>query len=404
MIKRITTFLLIGVLILSTFFIRANALEMQPETEKVTKFIKDNKGKYPLAYELTLSGVKENPSKGQYGAVDNFVYLAKALRGMGLSPAAAGGLCGNAHVECFMNPVLLEGGRSMEYIMQGNGRGMGYFQWSNVSDKKAMIALANKMGKPWGDREVQLAYLKKTTFDAGAPMAPFATKRIRTYKHIYSQFKDEPFSSIDEFKKTDDAERAAVIFCGNWEICNANVGNIPKRVRAAKEYAEIIAACIDGSTSIKESKEISGKLTKIADDASLEELMLSKGVKGYQEYVTDKLATLDSLSKREQYNAAVIRGGISKGDVSERLRSVRFTLSVVGWVVFIWGFISLICWLMTRRDSLIAEKLLNILLFKRGTRSKMTLLACGLMMGIGVFALSGGLFLCIVSILNNILY
>lgn len=407
MFKKMLRFLLTFVLVFSTFLIRAQAFETQPETEKVIKFVQDNKDKYPTVYALHASGIKDDPSKDQHSAMDNFVYLAKALRGMGFSPASAGGICGNAHVECSMNPAALENGRSLDYILAAPGRGLGYFQWSEVADKQAIKAMGEKMKKSWADRDVQLAFFKAITVEKNHPRsrAHFCkTKITGRYLPIYSKFKHEPFKSTDEMLKSDDAERVAILFSANWEVCNAEIGAIPTRVKAAKEYAEIIAACIDGSTSLKDGKDISDKLTKIADDASLEELMLSKGVKEYQEYLTDKLASYDSLSSEEKYNAAVIRGGISKGDVSDKLRNVRTILSVLGWIVFLWGFIGVICWLMANRDSLIAETLLKIILVRRGTKSKMTLLACVLMMAIGVFALSGGLFFCLVKILNSILY
>lgn len=406
MFKKMLRFLLTFVLVFSTFLIRAQAFETQPETEKVIKYVQDNKDKYPTVYSLHTSGTKDDPSKNQHSAMDNFVYLAKALRGMGFSPASAGGICGNAHVECSMNPAALENGRSLEYILSAPARGLGYFQWSDMADKQAIKAMGDKMGKTWADRDVQLAYFKAITVDKGhaRSRASFCLRKPSSYMDVYGKFKHEPFGSTDEMLKSDDAERVAILFSANWEVCDAHKGAIPTRVKAAKEYAEIIAACIDGSTSLKDGKDISNKLTKLADDASLEELMLSKGVKEYQEYLTDKLASYDALSSEEKYNAAVIKEGISKGDVSDKLRNVRTILSVLGWITFLWGFIGVICWLMANRDSLIAETLLKIILVRRGTKSKMTLLACVLMMAIGVFALSGGLFFCLVKILNSILY
>lgn len=380
-LKRLLVFVVALSLFLGYFSSLVVRAEEQPETTKIIEFMKEKGEKEtPLVYKTYRWGVKE--------AMDNMVVLLKTLMGMGLTPEAASAIAGNVKHESNFDSSCLEDGLSYEEVARRNDRGLGYFQWTDFKRKNAFLDFAKKLGKPWTDREVQLAYFYEETLSEKPTQGSWFATRQKLYPDVYNKFRCEPFNTIEEFKTTTDIERATVIFARNWERPNARVAQIGNRVKSAEEINKLISMFIDSKTIKTTSKKQVDNLNKLRTDASVEELQMARGVKMYQESVLTQVQNVE-LTNEESLNSTKIKQGSENSSKSKDYREIRAYISLLGWIIVSWGIFALIVWLMARRDSLIAVHLIKLVLINKGTNGLGGLYACIGLIITGLFILSG---------------
>lgn len=362
----------------------------QPETAKVIQFIEEKgQDEAPWMWKRWKYGVPQ--------AIDNWVVFVKTLMGMGLSPQATSAVAGNVEAESGFDSGLLESGLSYEEVASIGDRGLGYFQWTDHGRKGAFLRFAKENGKPWQDREVQLAYFwEETLKDDNTQGSWWATKHT-SYQDVYSQYRHTPYESKEEFMNETDIERATIIFARNWERPNAYLAHFDRRLGVANESFKLIQMFID-TTNLKNSESVK-LVNKYRTDASVEELQLAEGVKMHQDSVLVQVMS-DTLTEEERFVGSQIKKGISLNTNNRDLTVVSRYVSLLGWLAFGWGFVALIVWVMAYNDSLIAQKVIKILLFNKGTSKLSGLWACLGLLGVGLFVLSGLFFKVLLNILG----
>ena len=387
--KIIIFFLAMAISLCIPIHARADQSKWDKDTQKVIDYLKkDGEKKNPVLWGCWKYGVKD--------AIDNWVVFIKTVMGMGLSPQAASAIAGNVYAESGFDSGTLENGLSYEEVVSRGDRGIGYFQWTDFERKNAFLDFAKKNGKPWQDREIQIAYFWEETLKDKPTQGEWWAAKNTKYKDIYAKYRCEPYATKEEFMKDTDIERATVLFARNWERPNANVAHFERRIGFAKDSYEVLTKLLDVS-NLSKSNSV-GLVNKYRTDASVEELQMARGVKMFQNSVLMQIQT-DTLTNEERFGGQQIHSGVKRNEEDKKFKTVAEVVGSCGWVLVAWGITSLIVWLMAHNNSLVAQKAIKILLFNKGSEKISGLYASLALLVGGVFVVSGLFFRVMVGII-----
>lgn len=368
--------------------VSAEEIEPQPETAKVTEYLKE----YGEKEAKWMWGMYKWSTPN---AVDNWVVFIKTLIGMGLSPQTASAIAGNVYAESSFDSGTLENGLSYDEVVSRGDRGLGYFQWTDHGRKNAFLDFAKKNGKPWTDREIQLAYFWEETLRENPTQGEWWSKKHTSYEHVYSQYRCKPYATKEEFMQDTDIERATVLFARNWERPNANVAHFDRRIGFAEDSFKVLQKFIK-TNDLSTSKTV-GLVNKYRNDASVEELQMAHGVKMFQDSVLMQIQA-DNLTDSERFVGSQIKKGIQTTSDDRQYATVSSYVSLVGWVLFGWGIIAVIIWVMAHNDSLVAQKAIKLILLNKGSPQMVGLYASIGLILVGLFILSGLFFKILIGI------
>lgn len=138
------------------------------------------------------------------------------LKQAGYSDTAVASLLANLEAESLCNPLYIQGGRTMEQFVQG-AVGVGIGQWTSATKQDELFEFAKEKEADWQELNVQVEFLLKDLEE--------------------TTWLDERYKSFDEFKNTDDLDKATkMVMQGYFKPTDQSQSAVDTRLKLAKEF------------------------------------------------------------------------------------------------------------------------------------------------------------------------